>query len=543
MTKESETYEKKSLRFISGTGADWKSLARECVAFASARGGKIDIGIEDDSDLPPVGQKIPEDLPSMVEKKIRENTVNVICSAKIKELRNINGEFLRITIGRSTSVPSTSDGRYYTRVSDQCVPITGDGVRQLFTDRPTYDWETEVMLDISQDAADPELVRDFVKSIKASDRVKNSVKNSKTDTELLEHYKLARDGKLTNLGVLCLATAADRVRLGSAPIIQAVKYDQQEKKVAKWRWDDHSLSPIRLIDDIWETIPDFKEFYEIPDGMKRVNIPTYIEPVVRELLVNAFVHRAYTQGGDIFLSIHPDWMTIASAGSFPPGVRPSNILNASTRRNQNLARIFHDLHLMEGEGTGFDMIYEQMLALGKEIPKVEDRHGRVEVTIKRDIGSPEAIKTIAAATEAHNLGPRERIFLGILLCYGDTSVSDMAEMLELNDPINQITDWMGRLPELGIVKMTGTRVKFLQYELRPEKIAGRRDSIKNRAIEYISNNPGSASSEIRNRVAPDSKPRSFQRILSELQEEGAILAEGERRGRRYWLKESDKTPK
>jgi ATP-dependent DNA helicase RecG len=135
--------------------------------------------------------------------------------------------------------------------------------------------------------------------------VKSSVKE-KADGELLDHYGLASGGVLTNLGVLLLGRAADRAKLGSAPIVQAIKYDERETKVAKWSWDDHRLSPVELVDAIWEEIPDFRESYELPDGMFCTKVPAFEEAVVRELLVHALVHRPYTQRGDIFLNVHPD---------------------------------------------------------------------------------------------------------------------------------------------------------------------------------------------------------------------------------------------
>ena len=71
----------------------------------------------------------------------------------------------------------------------------------------------------------------------------------------------------------------------------------------------------------------------------------YDEKVVRELLVNALVHRPYTQGGDIYLNLYPDRLEVVNPGRLPLGVTPRNMLHASRRRNESLARVFHDLGL------------------------------------------------------------------------------------------------------------------------------------------------------------------------------------------------------
>lgn len=57
-------------------------------------------------------------------------------------------------------------------------------------------------------------------------------------------YESARvKAELTNLGVLLLGTAADRARLGTAPVVQAIKYDERGTKIGKYVWDDYTLRP------------------------------------------------------------------------------------------------------------------------------------------------------------------------------------------------------------------------------------------------------------------------------------------------------------
>lgn len=60
--KEGSLFDRKSLKAIVGKTADFYELAKDCVAFANAKGGHIHIGIEDDHILPPVGQIIKQDL-------------------------------------------------------------------------------------------------------------------------------------------------------------------------------------------------------------------------------------------------------------------------------------------------------------------------------------------------------------------------------------------------------------------------------------------------------------------------------------------------
>lgn len=79
--------------------------------FRQRTGRLIDLGIEDDADIPDVAQSIPEDLPTKLINKIAGLTVNVSSTAEIITADN-GGEFLRLFIQRNAhSLASTSDGK------------------------------------------------------------------------------------------------------------------------------------------------------------------------------------------------------------------------------------------------------------------------------------------------------------------------------------------------------------------------------------------------------------------------------------------------
>ena len=124
------------------------------------------------------------------------------------------------------------------------------------------------------------------------------------------------------------------------------------------------MNPLEIIDEIIIKIPDWKDSIEISDGIFRKNILLYDEIVVRELIVNAFVHRVYNIRGDIIINLYSDRLEIHNPGLLPIGVTPENIITQSIRRNIQLAKIFYDLKLMEQEGSGYDKIYEILFSNG-----------------------------------------------------------------------------------------------------------------------------------------------------------------------------------
>lgn len=543
MTLEDQHTDCKSLRTITGKTADWEALAKDCVCFANGAGGRLLIGIEDGEALPPAGQMVVPELLDRLRKRIGELTVNVQALPSLQRAAN-GGEFIELVIDRSPNVASTRDGRFFLRVGDTCQPVVGDDVLRLANERPGRPWEA-MESGVSRGAVDADKLAHFVQGIHNSDRVKDSVKEKGAD-ELLPHYGLAQGNTLTRLGVLLLGAAADRRALGTAPLVQAIKYDEQGQKINKWMWDDCALSPIELVDAIWREVPDFRESYEVAEGLYRRSVPAYDEKVVRELLVNALVHRPYTQQGDIYLNLHPERLEVVNPGRLPLGVTPRNMLHASRRRNEGLARVFHDLGLMEREGSGFDLIYDRLLSQGRPAPVPEEGSDWVKVTIQRRIVKPEVMRLLTEADGRFQLSQRERITLGVLAQTEGMTARELGAVLETDE----LAGWLGRLVQSGLVHTSG-KTSGMRYFVMPKWLRGAQLDRKTTLsritphrlqaliLEDLTRYPDSASTDINRRIGAEISAKTVKRALDDLVDGGRVIHEGERRWRRYRLSDQE----
>ena len=460
-----------------------------------------------------------------------------------KRATSSGGEFIELAIDRSPAVASTRDGRYFLRVGDTCQPVLGDDVLRLANERPGRPWEA---MDggVPRGAADTDKLARFVQGICASDRVKESVKE-KSEQELLAHYGLAGGNTLSRLGVLLLGTTADRRALGTAPLVQAIKYDEQGRKIKKWVWDDCELSPIELVDAIWREVPDFRESYEVAAGLYRRSVPAYDEKVVRELLVNALVHRPYAQQGDIYLNLHPERLEVVNPGRLPLGVTPRNILHASRRRNEGMARVFHDLGLMEREGSGFDLIYDRLLSQGRPAPVPEEGSDWVKVTIQRRIVKPAVMRLVTEADERFQLTQRERITLGALAQTEGMTAKELGAVLETNGA-DELAIWLGRLLTLALVQRAG-RTKGTRYFVDPGLLRGADLKLPTTLLriephrlmdlirEDLRRYPHSKIGEISSRVGLEVSRSQLKRALSDLVGDSIVVMDGTRAGARYRL--------
>jgi len=549
MSKEGQLIDRKSIRALD----DISELSKDCVAFANARGGCLEIGIEDDAYVPPPSQRISDDMVERLRKRIPQNTVNVGIDAR-KVIAVNGGEYIELQVFASKqTIAATTEGRYYYRVADECRPLMPDDLIRLSGEKSAFSWESHQGKRVSVEQADRKKQRTFLESIRNSRRVSTFVQD-KTDTEILDYYQFSIDGNLTNLGILWIGRREERRVLRYAPAIQCIKYDEAERKINKWIWDDYDLNPLELIEAVWKEIPDWRQSYEFPDGLFRTTVPHYDEVVVRELLANALVHRPYTQAGDLFINLFPDRMEVHNPGLLPLGVTPRNILHTTVKRNDCLAKVFYDLGLMEREGSGFDKIYEVLLSTGRPVPIVSERHDGVAVTVYKKVVSPAVLDFLGKADQMFDMSQKEKIVLGLLAQYESLNAMELCRILEL-DRADELQPWLGKLPKWGLTTTRG-RTKGLQYRVDSEVLrklefrgATTLKGIEaHRLRELIVQDLGkfkeASMAELRERIGSEVPVHQVRQELRGLIREGRIAQEGKNRWARYrWTEGTGELPK
>lgn len=545
--EENKSLDKKSLRFLKGKQTDWDELSKDCVAFANAQGGDIVIGIEDNEKLPPAGQLVTDkNLPDVIQKNIVQRTINVAIAVTIEAATN-KAEYIKIQVFRNAqTIASTSDGKYYIRISDVCRPIPPDEMARLAAEKNAFVWEIQTTKRVDKSLLDAKKKSVFIQEIRNSSRVSGFIKEM-SDDEILEHYFFTQGNFLTNLGILWIGRRNERASLLYPPAIQVIRYDKNDEKVWKLLLDDYLLNPKELLERVLSDVPDWQESIEISEGMFRKNIPFFPIEVVRELVVNALVHRTYTTRGDIFINIFNDRLEIHSPGRLPYGVTPSNILSQSIRRNEHLSKVFYDLGLMEKEGSGFDLVYAKLLGSGKPIPIVQETDERVTVIINKQFINKEVVRLMDKASSDYSLKQKEIITLGLISQQQSYSAIEISKILNQKEE-QGLRNWLGRLIEYELVIKSGIG-KGTQYAINPEFIRKinftGKTTLKNiedyRLEELLFKDikayPCSAFGEIHKRIGEEINKHKVRRLLKDMVEAGKIFAKGEKRWMRYAIEQ------
>ncbi|MCG6188037.1 ATP-binding protein [Maribellus maritimus] len=542
---EDKNKDYKSLRKVTGRSADLKKLAETCVCFANAQGGEIIIGIEDKEGFPPAGQKIEQTVVNDVVKKLRGLTDGVgIVNPEIITHDN-GGEYFILRILPSTrTIATTSSGKVFIRISDNCFPVGNEELTDLAAEKTAFQWELITARKITLNQAEQHKITSLVANLKASDKVSDFIK-SKSVEEILEYYQLLSDeGYLTNLGVLWLGKPQQRAGLSYPVTVQYIVYNEKEEKIRKKEWHFHLHNPRELLLEIEKEAVELTYSTELPDGLYRKTIRQYAPEVIRELLINAIAHKKYTISGDIFIEVFHDRMTITSPGGFPLGITKNNILHERHRRNPHLIQLLSHLKLMEGEGSGYDLVFEKLSRDAKPLPEIENEYTKVAVTVYAGSVNPDVISILDYIDKHFRLTQKEYITLGIVATEKKILSTQLSGKLQLNQE-DKMRSWIGSLIDNGIMVSQGIK-KGTEYLLNPALFAQAKlditpslrtlepYKIEALIIEDLKYNGKSKLSEIQERLKEIPKS-DIQKAVYRMVESEDLITEGAKRNRTYNL--------
>lgn len=548
MMEEGISIDYKSLKKVLDSAGKIKSdglrdLAVTSVAFANVHGGKIIIGIEDKDKQPPLEQTITIKTANETVTRLKSLCFNVGFQLGEIETHANGSQFFSITVYPTLkSVATTADGKIYIRIGDQCQPARSEDIVRLASEKDAFQWELQTR-NVSYTEIPEMNMRWFADEIRKSDRVKQNTKEL-SDIEIIEHYNLIDKGKLTNLGVLWLGTASQRSRLVYPLTVQYIVYDELEKKIRKEDWQDYSKNPKELLLEIEKEAIELTYYDEFPLGLFRNKIRHYDARLIRELLINAIAHKSYTISGDIFIKVYQDRLEITNPGGLPLGITKDNILHTTYRRNPHLIRILHDLKLMEGEGTGYNLIYEITSRDAKAFPIPISDYNSTSVIQYSRILDEEAVLLLDFIATNYQLSQKEFIALGIITRYKKILATQLTKELQLTDE-DRLRTYVNKMIEQAIIITRGIK-KGTEYLINPKLLINSKINIKptlkviepHRLKALIEEDlklyPKSKSSDIQSRIS-DLPIEDIRKCLLRLEKEGIVFTDGIKKGKTYSL--------
>lgn len=370
----------------------FKLVADAAVCFANADGGRIVLGVNDkakDRDEALVGV-VADYTPELIRRAVFERTappLTLVVNERLEDGRRL----LVIDVPPGVAPHSNAAGLATRRLGKECLPFTPAQQREFLVARGQYDWSAESSGVDPGGASRAEIDRLRHLLLEAGADELSRLK----DRRLLEALRLiAPDGQLAMAGVLLVGK--ESLLSESLP---AYGYSYQYRPTPgaeatnRFRGYKPLLSAVESLMDAIEARTNVQPL-NVAGGVQ-LRLIDYPPKAVRELLVNALIHRSFEARGTVDVEHSPDRLVIASPGGLVSGITPANILtHPSTPRHRLLADVVARCQLAERTGQGIDRAYREMLREGKAPPQIEDLESRVRASLSGGIGNDAFVRFV-----------------------------------------------------------------------------------------------------------------------------------------------------
>ena len=358
-----------------------EQIARTILAFANTSGGKLVIGVDDQRQIIGI---VTDDIFALQD-KITSMIFDSCHPNILPEIYTLNHEdklLLVIEVFRGNLLPYylKKDGKNngtYIRIGATNRKASLENIIDLERQRRNLAYDEEINYDVEFSSLDlAPLMKVFKEQGKSLDEQKLfSLKLAKEENNVLypTNALLILLGKLEHCQVKCARFKGTTMDV----FIDKKEYSGDIFFILE-NTQNFILNHINLRGEISSLYR--KDTYEIP------------VVALREALINALIHRDYTNGGrDIKVGVYDDIVNIVSPGGFPNTITASDIeAGRSEARNKVIANVFKTLGLIEQWGSGIKRIKSSCLEHGLSVPQIAESGDFVDVEIYRPLVAEKA---------------------------------------------------------------------------------------------------------------------------------------------------------
>ena len=329
-----------------------KSWLKSVSAFSNGIGGILFFGVDENRNFINIQnpQFICDKISELINSKI-DPIPTYIIEPKTEIYHGVNYVYivLKIMPGPSTPYYYSSDGvkEAYIRSGNQSIKAPRYILEELILKGNNKTYDSIVTSYLKNDYSFSFFEANFL-----------DITHTKlTEDDYVSFSLMNSLGYLTNAGVLL----ADQ-NIYRHNRIFCTRWNGLNKTSLEEASDDaeYSGSLVKLLDSALNFVKNNTKKKWKKEAHGRVEMPEYNDIAIREAIVNALIHRQYTNvGSEVTIDIYDDRIDITSPGPTASGVIINkNIENKipSIRRNPIIADIFSRMNYMDRRGSGFDKI-------------------------------------------------------------------------------------------------------------------------------------------------------------------------------------------
>lgn len=339
--------------------------------FANSIGGLLYLGKNDNGEI--VGIENSSKLMESIPTKIRD-LMGIVCEVVLHEHDGLH--FIEINVP-AYSVPVSLRGRYYMRSGATNLELTGVELNEFLLKKAGKSWDDVVEESASLDDIDELSVLKFIDDSKEKGRIPDTTGLS--TIQILHKLHLTVGDKLKRAALILFGKEPSRF------------YPNIQVKIGRFGKDSTDLLFHEIIEGnlvhLLNEVPiqlNYK-FLTRPikfEGLQREEKQKYPSQAIREMLLNALIHRTY-MGEPVQLRVYDQHLSIWNEGALPMGLSIDDLKidHNSRPRNPILANACFLAGYIDSWGRGTLKIINSCQEYGLPEPKIIEKNGGLEVSI------------------------------------------------------------------------------------------------------------------------------------------------------------------
>jgi ATP-dependent DNA helicase RecG len=428
--------------------------------FANAIGGIIYIGKDNDGKVKHLANyaKLLEDIPN----KIR-NAMGIICDVQLHDEKD--KKYISIKVN-PYSVAVSLRGRFYYRTGSTNLELTGVELNEFLLKKAGKTWDDVIEEGATIKDIDEKSITKFIEDSKEKGRMPET--KGLSAFQILEKLQLTDVRKLKRAAIVLFGKDPNRF------------YPNVQVKIGRFGKDSTDLkfqevvegNLVQMLDEVQLQL-NHKFLTRPVDfvGMQRVEKDEYPVASLREMLLNALVHRTY-MGAHIQLRVYDDKLSIWNEGGLPFGLRLEELKveHNSRPRNPKIAKACFMAGYIDTWGRGTLKIYNSCAEHGLPEPDIIEKDGGFMVTLYKAAqggdeggvigGEVSGVIGGAIGGVIDSLTDRQKDVLTIIKENNKVTYKAIAEKLSINE--SAVGDHIKALKEKGAIKRDGsTRGKWV----------------------------------------------------------------------------------
>ncbi|HMN18664.1 MAG TPA: ATP-binding protein [Ignavibacteriaceae bacterium] len=370
--------ENQSIEFKSSWRDEW--LQWIC-GFANANGGKLYVGKENSGNVIGIEnyERLMEELPNKVRDLLGISTeVNLLEENRLKYIEIIT---------QTQSVAISYRGKYYQRVGATNLELTGNRLNEFLLKKSGRTWDDVIEERATEKDIDEESIKKFIIVAEKTNRLPEVA--GLTNFEILEKLRLTEGEKYKRAAIILFGK--DPGKFYPNISVKIGKFGKTADELLFEAAEEGNF--FKILQNVLQQLN--RKFFKNPidfEGMQRVEKGEYPVAAIREMFLNALVHKSYP-GAAIQIRIYDDKINIWNEGTLPSELTIDSLTkqHPSIPRNPIIADVCYKGGFIDTWGRGTLKIINSCKEAELPSPDIKEEFGGFTVTIFKDVLTEEQL--------------------------------------------------------------------------------------------------------------------------------------------------------